>query len=333
MKKESKFSSAIFPLVFGSLLAGGFIPQDIQASVAPSTNCQKSACTDYYKQLTNPNLLSINQEKPRATFVTYGNEEQAIRNNRSESPFYQLLNGTWKFHYTEDPAQRIQDFKNLTAQSAAWNDITVPGNWEVQGYGIPIYTNIPYEFVSPQQPYMQAPNPPMVPENFNPTGTYFRTFEVPAEWVGRDVFISLDAIKSAAYIYVNGQFVGMGKNSKTPSRYNITSFLKPGENELAIQAFRWSDASYIECQDFWRLSGIERDVYLFSQPKTRIADFHTVATLDETYKNGLLNVDVDLANSVGKNAKVTMRLLDANGTTVVDETTTAANDKIGRAHV
>lgn len=326
MKKESKFSSAIFPLVFGSLLAGGFVPAAVHASIAESVQCAAPKGSDYYAQVTNPNLISINQEAPRATFIPFATDAQAIANVRSQSPYFLSLNGTWKFHYTEDPARRVDDFKNLAAKSASWNDIKVPGNWELQGHGIPIYTNVPYEFVSPNKPYMQAPNPPMIPADFNPVGTYFRTMEIPTEWDGRDIFISIDGIKSAAYIYVNGEFVGMGKNSKTPSRYNITKHLKPGKNELAIQAFRWSDASYIECQDFWRISGIEREVYLYSQPKVRFNDFHAVASLDETYRNGLLNVNVDLTNAAGKNAKVVMRLLDNNNKTVVEKTAAANGD-------
>ncbi|MEG1617795.1 MAG: glycoside hydrolase family 2 TIM barrel-domain containing protein [Bacteroidales bacterium] len=325
MKKETKRSAAIFPLVFGSLLSAALMPQSVQSAIADAvvntatTQLSAPAGDEYYKQVTNPNLISINQEAPRASFIPYADDAQAIANRRSESPYFLSLNGTWKFHYTENPAQRIVDFKNLSAQSARWNDIKVPGNWEIQGNGIPIYTNIPYEFVSAQKPYMQAPNPPMVPAEFNPTGTYFRTMEIPAAWDGRDIFISIDGVKSAAYLYVNGEFVGMGKNSKTPSRYNITRFLKPGKNELAIQAFRWSDASYIECQDFWRLSGIEREVYLYSQPKLRFEDFHVVASLDESYKNGLLHLDVDLKNPQQHKAGVTMRLLDANNKVVLEK--------------
>ena len=265
--------------------------------------------TNYYQQITDPSLLTINQEKPRASFIPYATDEQAIRNDRHASPYFLSLNGVWKFHYTEDPTQRITRFANLGNEASAWKEIKVPGNWEVQGYGIPIYVNQPYEFVAPDAPYMQAPNPPMIPEKFNPVGTYFRTLEIPQNWDGQDVFISLDASKSATYVYLNGQFVGMGKDSKTPARYQITSFLKPGKNELAIQCFRWSDASYLECQDFWRLSGIERDVYLYAQPKTRFDDFKVIAGLDDQYKDGEMELTIDLKGKTD-GYTVAYRLLD-----------------------
>ncbi|MGL4292769.1 MAG: glycoside hydrolase family 2 TIM barrel-domain containing protein [Bacteroidales bacterium] len=282
-----------------------------------------SSSPDYYRLITDPSLITVNQEQPRATFFPYESDEQAIRNDRSQSPYYLSLNGKWKFHYTDDPKDRIVNFSQLTNESSSWADIQVPGNWEVQGFGIPIYVNIPYEFVAKQEPYMQKPNPPMVPEKLNPVGTYFRTFELPAQWDGRDVFISLDAAKSATFVYVNGKYVGMGKDSKTPARYQISSFLKPGVNELAVQCFRWSDASYVECQDFWRLSGFERDVYLYSQPKTRFRDFRVISGLDEEYTKGELEVTADVTgNSAGY--KVNWRLIDAKGKIVYSATTPVA---------
>ncbi|MEG1188216.1 MAG: glycoside hydrolase family 2 TIM barrel-domain containing protein [Bacteroidales bacterium] len=269
---------------------------------------ENSLSDNYYQQITNPDLLSVNQESPRASFISFQTDQQALSNNRNQSPYFKSLNGIWKFHYTENPQERMRDLNNLTVKSKDWKDIKVPGNWEVQGFGIPIYVNIPYEFVSKEAPYMLAPQPPIVPELLNPVGTYFRSFEIPENWDGKEVLISLDGIKSAAYVYVNGKFVGMGKNSKTPSRYEITPFLKPGANELAIQTFRWSDASYIECQDFWRLSGIEREVYLYARPKQHINDFTVIASLNDTYQDGLFTVDVETAG--GK--RVEYRLLDSN---------------------
>ncbi|MEG1587241.1 MAG: glycoside hydrolase family 2, partial [Bacteroidales bacterium] len=286
-----------------------------------------SSSSEYYRQITDPSLITINQEAPRATFIPYATDKQAILNDRSSSPYFLSLNGTWKFHYTENPEERIVRFDKVQEIASEWADIKVPGNWEVQGFGIPIYVNHPYEFVSPQKPYMQKPQPPLVPEKFNPVGTYFRTFELPESWDGRDVFISVDAAKSATYIYVNGHFAGMGKDSKTPARYKITSLLRSGKNELVIQSFRWSDASYLECQDFWRLSGIEREVYLYTQPKTRFSDFEVIAGLDDRYENGELVLKADIAGNAS-GYSVAYRLLDASGKEVTQGVRSVQNGSV-----
>lgn len=296
--RKGMLAFLLLPAVSGELV-------DLKAS-------ESSLSADYYKQITNPSLLSVNQEEARASFIPYATDTEAMRGDRTQSPYFKSLNGVWKFHYTENPDQRITDMQHLAQTAASWPDIKVPGNWEVQGFGIPVYTNIPYEFVADHYPYMDKPQPPLVPVSYNPVGTYYRTFEVPADWAGRDIILSVDAVKSASYIYVNGKFVGMGKNSKTPSRYNLSAYLKPGKNELAIQAFRWSDASYIECQDFWRLSGIEREVYLYAQPKQHFVDFTVNAGLDTTYTNGMFSVEVltDGGQTVG------YRLIDDKNKTV-----------------
>ncbi len=281
-----------------------------------------SAQTDKYSELTNPSLVDINKEAARASFMPFPDEAAAVINNYEASPYYLSLNGEWKFALTDNPADRPKDFYKPAFDVSGWKNITVPGNWEMQGFSFPIYVNTPYEFVNKGfPPYLEAPKPPYVPETFNPVGMYRREFEVPQTWDGKEIFLSIDGVKSAAYVYVNGEFVGMSKDSKTPARYDITSFVKDGKNTLALEVYRWSDASYVECQDFWRMSGIERDVYLFAQPKVRIADFFAKTPLDADFKNGLFSVDVSLknhANAVNGYA-LSCKLLDAEGKTVYSE--------------
>ena len=256
----------------------------------------------YWKDIQT---VAVNKEYPRTAFMTYDNRNQALTGEYENSPYYKLLNGTWNFYYADAykdlPANIEQPDANI-----AWKEIKVPGNWEVQGYGVAIYTNHGYEFKP------RNPQPPQLPET-NPVGVYQRDIEIPADWDGRDIFLRLEGAKSGVYVYVNGQEVGYSEDSKNPAEFLINNYLKPGKNSLVIKIFRWSTGSYLECQDFWRMSGIERDVYLFSQPKTHIKDFNVVSTLDDTYKNGIFKLNVDVTNHTAANKEVTVayELLDA----------------------
>ena len=256
----------------------------------------------YWKDIQT---VAVNKEYPRTAFMTYDNRNQALTGEYENSPYYKLLNGTWNFYYADAykdlPANIEQPDANI-----AWKEIKVPGNWEVQGYGVAIYTNHGYEFKP------RNPQPPQLPEA-NPVGVYQRDIEIPADWDGRDIFLRLEGAKSGVYVYVNGQEVGYSEDSKNPAEFLINNYLKPGKNSLVIKIFRWSTGSYLECQDFWRMSGIERDVFLFSQPKTHIKDFNVVSTLDDTYKNGIFKLNVDVTNHTAANKEVTVayELLDA----------------------
>ena len=256
----------------------------------------------YWKDIQT---VAVNKEYPRTAFMTYDNRDQALTGEYENSPYYKLLNGTWNFYYADTykdlPANIEQPDANI-----AWKEIKVPGNWEVQGYGVAIYTNHGYEFKP------RNPQPPQLPET-NPVGVYQRDIEIPADWDGRDIFLRLEGAKSGVYVYVNGQEVGYSEDSKNPAEFLINNYLKPGKNSLVIKIFRWSTGSYLECQDFWRMSGIERDVFLFSQPKTHIKDFNVMSTLDDTYKNGIFKLDVDVTNHTAGNKEVTVayELLDA----------------------
>jgi beta-galactosidase len=259
----------------------------------------------------NPLAIDQHKEKAHASFMVYDKAADVAANDYARSPWYQSLNGTWKFNYVARPDQRPMDFQQLGFNDAAWNNIAVPSNWEIQGFGTPIYTNITYPFPK---------NPPFIDGRDNPVGSYRRSFTVPAGWAGREVLLNFGSISGYAVAFVNGQRVGMSKVAKSPAEFDITQYLKAGENQLAVQVFRWHDGSYLEDQDFWRLSGLDRDVYLYSVPKQTVWDFFTHADLDPTYKNGQFSAEVTLRNfaaSAGTPGKLTVEILDAAGKTVL----------------
>jgi len=241
----------------------------------------------------NPAVFGLNKEAPHVTMMPFASIEQALLNDRTRSPFYKTLSGTWKFHWVRRPADRPAGFQEPGYDVSSWGDIAVPANWELQGYGVPIYVNQPYGWT-------RSPEPPRVDHEWNPVGSYRRTFTVPEAWRGRRVLIHFGAVKSAFYIWVNGRKVGYSQGAKTPAEWDITDYLRPGENTLALEVYRWSDGSYLECQDFWRLSGIERDVYLWAAPPVRIRDFWARATLVDGYRDGRLDVDVELLAVAGR---------------------------------
>ncbi|RXF72413.1 glycoside hydrolase family 2 TIM barrel-domain containing protein [Arcticibacter tournemirensis] len=257
----------------------------------------------------NPALIEQNKEKPHATFMLFNKEQDVKADDYTRSPFYQSLNGKWKFVYADKYADRLKDFHRTDLDDSHWSELPVPSNWELKGFGIPIYTNITYP---------HPKNPPYVGEG-NPVGTYRKSFTVPASWDGREVMLQFGSITGCAFVYVNGQKVGLTKASKSPAEFNITRYLKKGQNLLAVQVFRWHDGSYLEDQDFWRISGIERDVYLYSLPKLSIWDFFIKGDLDSKYIHGLFTASVDLRQFSGNNIKggsLTVSVLDKAGKTV-----------------
>ena len=230
----------------------------------------------------NPKMFDQNKEAPHATLMPFKSEDAALSQKRNESVYYQSLNGTWKFNWVRKPADRPLDFYNPSFDVSSWDDIPVPSNWELEGYGIPIYVNHQYEFADYKAPVsdeiefvdkIYPKNPGKVPHDYNPVGSYRRSFSVPDSWDGRRVFLQFGAVKSAMYVWINGKKAGYSQGSKTPAEWDITDYLTSGENTLAVEVYRWSDGSYLECQDFWRISGIERDVFLYSTPQVRIRDF------------------------------------------------------------
>jgi beta-galactosidase len=250
-----------------------------------------NACFFYGQQIPewqDPKIVSVNREPARAWFIPYPTETLADAADLRDNPNYLSLNGTWKFQFLEKPADIPQGYHLNDFDISRWKDIQVPSNWELQGYGWPIYVNTSYEFT-------QNPEPPHLPVDYNPVGLYKRTFRIPSNWEDRQVFLVLGAVKSAVYVYVNGQKVGYSEDSKLPAEFNITPYInKTRENYLALEVYRWSTGSWLECQDFWRISGIERDVFLYSTPQIRIRDFFARTGLINNYKDGQLDLIVDI---------------------------------------
>ena len=248
----------------------------------------------------NPAVYQINRLPAKATFYhADGSNYDTPWETRSN---YMMLNGTWKFNHVMKPSDRPLDFYKNDYDVSQWDDIDVPSNWQMRGYDFPIYTNIIYPFPK---------NAPYIPDNFNPVGSYKRNFELPEDWKDKRVVIHLGAVKSAFYIWVNGKKVGYSEGSKTPAEFDLTPYVKSGNNTVALEVYRWCDGSYLEDQDFWRFSGIERDVYLYATPKQYLSDVVVKAGLDrESYTIGELDLRVELANGLGSAAKAKQLLVE-----------------------
>ncbi|MGM5470011.1 glycoside hydrolase family 2 TIM barrel-domain containing protein [Flavobacteriaceae bacterium LMO-SS05] len=260
--------------------------------------------------IENPDVIGINKLDARATFFPYNTLDLAKEDKLSKADNYVLLNGIWQFSYSESPESRPKDFFKEDYDTSNWSSIKVPANWEVEGFGIPIYVNASYPFQKGEL------IPPDIPDGHNPVGSYKRTFTVPENWKGKDLIIHFGAVKAAFYIWINGEKVGYSQGSKLPAEFNITNFVKPGNNSVALEVYRWSDGSYLECQDFWRISGIERDVYIYARPKVQLADFFAKAGLENNYTDGVFDLSVDVSSKASKNQKgtVTVELTKNNET-------------------
>ena len=275
----------------------------------------------------NQHIIGINKEAPHASFITYG--EATDKRNLHDSKQYKLINGEWLFNWSKNPQERPSDFYRVNFDDTAWDNIPVPANWQLHGYGYPIYINHPYEYADKRAPFteMKSPNPPFVPNDYNPVGSYRKRITIPEGWQDQEVLIHFGAVSSAMYVWINGEKVGYSQGSKTPAEFNVTKFLKPGENLLAVEVYRWSDGSYLECQDFWRLSGITRDVYLYTRPKNHIADIDALASLTNDYQNGKLNLKVAV-NLISK-LKLKLKIELADGKTSLYATSAELKDPSG----
>ncbi len=263
----------------------------------------------------NPAVIDVGTERPHATLVRYPDPSLARRGSPATSPWVQSLNGEWKFHYSAGPAQRPRSFFALAFDDSAWPTIAVPSNWELRGFGMPIYVNSGYAFAFDRR----DPHPP---HDDNPVGSYRRHFEIPAGWNGRQVFLRFAGVDSAFYLWVNGERIGYSEDSRTPAEFDVTRFVKPGANLLAVEVYRWSDGSFLEDQDMFRLSGIFRDVTLWSAAPLRIADVEVHTDLDAVYRDATLAVTATLRNAAAAaNAVVALDLLDAEGRSVMTSTT------------
>ena len=260
--------------------------------------------------------VGLNKLAPHTYVWPYGSASEVQKGTYEESPYYMSLNGKWKFNWVKNPDNRPKDFYKPAFYTGGWADIDVPGNWERQGYGAAIYVNETYEFDDKMFHFKK--NPPLVPYKENEVGSYRRTFTVPAGWEGRRVVLCCEGVISFYYIWVNGEFLGYNQGSKTAAEWDITDKLTNGENTIAIEVYRWSSGSYLECQDMWRLSGIERDVYLYSTPKQYIADYKVTSVLEkEHYKEGIFNLDVTVAGPASGIASIAYTLKDASNKAVL----------------
>ncbi|MFB3118550.1 MAG: sugar-binding domain-containing protein, partial [Myxococcota bacterium] len=275
--------------------------------------CAKSPTTTGSRPAWNDiNVIRENVELPRAHFIAYANREEAL--SEGSNPNFQSLNGLWKFHYSDSPADRPARFFENGFDTTDWADIPVPSNWEREGYGYPIYVNVPYPFEADE---------PNVPTDDNPVGSYRRNFSIPESWQGKEIFLQLGAVSSAFYLWINGELVGYSEGSKTPSEFKITQYLTTGDNTVAVEVYRWSTGSYLEDQDFWSLSGIQRNVSLYARPRQRIRDFFARAGLTNDYRDGEFSIEIELANTGGSatNKILSVELLDGESSIYTERST------------
>ena len=268
----------------------------------------------------NPEVFGVNKLNPHAYFIPFENQESALSFDVSSSNRYQLLNGFWDFKLLDNPDDTPKEFYALEYDISSWDSIPVPSNWQLEGHGMPIYANIAMPFES---------SPPLVPHEGNETGLYRHTFNVDPSWSQDRTILAFDGVQSAFYLWINGMKVGYSEGSMTTAEFDVTSYIKTGENILALQVIRWSDGSYLENQDFWRLSGVYRDVYLYRKPKTNIQDFQVVTELDSNYENAMLSIDVQLDNTTRSyQGNIQFLIVDQEGHELISETTSFAQANV-----
>jgi len=248
---------------------------------------EKSFLSDIYSFLENTSVFELNQEDGHSPLVPYMSVDEALINNKDKSPAYLSLNGIWKFHYAETPEGILPGFFARNFNDRSWKIISVPSNWEMQGFGDPIFRNVRTPF---------PPNPPYVPREYNPTGSYRRIFTIPSSWKGKEIFLRMEKTASASFVWINGNEVGYNEGAQEPSEYNITTYLRSGSNTIAVLVTKYSDGYYLEDQDYWRLAGIFDDIWLFAVPKIHIFDWQALTDLDEEYRDANLNLSVDVKN-------------------------------------
>jgi len=274
----------------------------------------------------NEQIVEENREPMHDSYFVFESVEAAKNNDWRRSLNYIDLDGTWKFKWLEKPADIPEDFEKPDFSDNGWDNFSIPANWEMHGYGYPIYVNSRYDF-----DFLMEPNPPIVPESYNPTAIFRRTVMIPSGWKGKEVFIHIGAAKSNLTVWINGEYVGYGEDGKLPHEFNITSYLKEGSNLIVLKVMRWSDGSYLECQDMWRISGITRDSYLVARNKVRLQDIEIIPDLDKEYINGSLKITPTFITGSG-NEKLELQLIDGANTIATKEIP-VSNETQGKAVV
>ena len=265
-------------------------------------------------------ITQLNREEAHTVGISYNNETEMLQGNIEESTYYQSLNGTWKFHWAKDPDNKPARFYEPDYNTSSWDDITVPSVWQVYGvrnnknWDKPLYVNTRYPFTYDSDTYSVMANRPSDwtynNQMINPIGSYRKTFSLPASWDGRDVYVRFNGAGHGYYLWINGHQAGYAEDSYLPSEFNITEYLTSGVNTIAVQAYRFTSGSFLECQDFWRLSGIHRDVFLWSAPKTQIRDYFFKTDLDKQYENAQVTIDVKLTGEQLTAGKLTAMIKD-----------------------
>ncbi|MFL0267538.1 glycoside hydrolase family 2 TIM barrel-domain containing protein [Candidatus Clostridium radicumherbarum] len=317
-----------FMMVLGSIGSSAFT---VLADVLPN---------GYPEWNNNPQTFAVNKEPSHVTLVPFDNSEAALsdinkdianRGIRVDSTNLVHLNGAWKFNFAKNPASRPVDFYKEDYDISSWDTIKVPSNWQTEGYDYPIYTNITYPWTGYES--LTTTPPPKAPTVYNPVGSYKKTFSIPENWDGKQIFVSFQGVSSAFYVWVNGQKVGYAEDSFVPKDFDITKYVRKGENNISVEVYRWSDGSWLEDQDYIRLSGIFRDVFLFSTPKVHLRDFKIETDFDSTYTNSTLSIRSNIHNYSGENQGVyTVEAMLYDGTRpVLDEPITMSGDFSGGA--
>lgn len=279
------------------------------------------------KEWDDIKTTSVNREKAHTIGISLANAQAVDANSMESSPYYQSLNGVWKFRWVSDPSKRPSGFEKTDYNDTAWDDIDVPATWQVYGvrhgknWDKPLYCNVAYPFSFDKTTHsVMADRPGWFTYNNNmknPVGSYRRKFTVPAEWDGRDVYVRFNGAGHGYYVWVNGNFAGYAEDSYLPSEFKITDYLAKGENTIAVQVYRFTSGSFIEAQDYWRLTGITRDVFLWSAPKTQIRDFYVTNKLTNSYSQAAISVETEVAGESLANGKLNLKVMD--GSTVVGE--------------
>lgn len=283
------------------------------------TVCTSALLAQSHSEWKDPEVNAVNRAPMHAHYFAYENVLKAAEALPEKSSNYLSICGLWKFNWVKDSDMRPVDFYKLNYNDSGWDTMPVPGLWELNGYGDPIYVNTGYAWRNQYEN-----NPPHVPVENNHVGSYRREILIPAEWAGKDIIIHFGSVTSNIYLYVNGKFVGYSEDSKLEAEFDLTKFLSPGKkNLIAFQVFRWCDGTYLEDQDFFRYSGLARDSYLYSRQKDRIEDIRIMPDLDEAYMNGSLSINLSMA---GKGGHVHLQLLDPGGANVAETTLSGKGD-------
>ena len=296
--KINSFQSSIYTfaiILFTSLVSNGQVWQD-------------------------PSVISINKMDPHTEVIPFSDPASALVNNLSGNTNYKSLNGEWGFSWYPAVSEVPQNFFQPEYNDADWTKIMVPSNWELQGFGIPIYVNQPYEFTD-------NPTPPIIPDSINPAGCYRQSFIIPQAWTDKKVILHFGAVKSAMFVWINGKKVGYSQGSKLPAEFDITPYITPGKNLLALKVLRWSDGSYLECQDFWRISGIERDVFIYALDPDHITDFWVNPIVNKNLQTANIQLEISASENTSSKHIYQYQLFDADGKEVISQTITTNNQR------